>query len=108
MESTGMAVRLVLFDGCFEFQPGKQLQKLRKNAAYSIHGGSLRSLSLVLVTELKLKVSELSPFFFKANWDTPGARPTQLFHGPKGSDCDYLSEEPWYLLWKANDSGKVE
>src|SRR4029077_5740487 len=63
IESTGMAVRLVFFDGCFEFQPGKQLQKLRKNAAYSIHGGSLRSLRLVLVRELKLNVSELSPCF---------------------------------------------
>src|SRR6202011_822406 len=75
LESTGMAIRLVLFDGRFEFQPGKQLQKLRKNTAYSIHGGSLRSLRLVR-SEPNLKVTELSPFFSKPNWDTPGARPT--------------------------------
>src|SRR6478752_1210453 len=84
MESTGMAVRLVLFDGGFEFQPGKQLQKLRKNAAYSIHGGSLRSLRLVLLRELKLNVSELPPFF-EVNWDTPGACPTPTSGHPAQS-----------------------
>src|ERR1700682_701317 len=81
LESTGMAIRVVLFDGRFEFQPGKQLQKLRKNAAYSIHGGSLRSLRLVL-SETQPQSNRAFAFFSKPNWDTPGACPARFFTDP--------------------------
>src|SRR6202023_2295132 len=69
-ESTGMAVGLVFFDGRFEFQPGKQLQKLRKNAAYSSHGESLRSLRLVW-SRTQPQSNRAFALFFKANLDRP-------------------------------------
>src|SRR5580704_18214296 len=42
---------LMLANGLLEFPPRQQSQQLRENAAYSIHGGSLRSLDLNLVLE---------------------------------------------------------
>jgi hypothetical protein len=47
-KTSGVPLRTVLDDGALELRSGKQLEYLGENAAYSIHGGSLRSVKLVL------------------------------------------------------------
>jgi hypothetical protein len=47
-ETSGVPLRAVRFDSALELVSGKQLEDLGENAAYSIHGGSLRSVNLVL------------------------------------------------------------
>jgi hypothetical protein len=42
-KTASVTLGLMLVDGCFKFDPRKQLQQLTENTAYSIHGGSLAS-----------------------------------------------------------------
>jgi hypothetical protein len=47
-ETSGMPLGMVLFNGLLKLVSWEQLEQLGKNAAYSTHGGSLRSVDLVL------------------------------------------------------------
>jgi len=47
-ETSGMPFRTVLRNGMLKTVSWEQLEQLSENAAYSIHGGSLRSVDLVL------------------------------------------------------------
>jgi len=50
-ETAGVARGLVLPDGSLELQPRHELQDLRKNARYSLHGGSLLRLTSTLAKQ---------------------------------------------------------
>jgi hypothetical protein len=50
-ETAGAAPGLVLPDGSLQLQPRHELQHLRKNARYSIHGGSLSRLTSILAKQ---------------------------------------------------------
>jgi len=59
-ETAGVAPGLVLPDGSLELQRRQQLQHLRRNARYSLHGGSLLGLTfprstISLDTDLRYK-----------------------------------------------------
>jgi len=47
-KTAGVPFGMVLFHGLLKLVSWEQLEQLGKNAAYSIHGGSLRSVDLVL------------------------------------------------------------
>jgi hypothetical protein len=64
-KTAGVPFGVVLLDGLLKLASWEQLEQLGKNAAYSIHGGSLRSVDLVRA-EPKSTVSELPPEFAKS------------------------------------------
>jgi hypothetical protein len=79
-EPASVTLRFMLANCCFELYPGKQLQQLAENAAYSIHGGSLAFGDLVL-GRTQFTLAKLSPLLYleiiivqKRNLDTSEKR----------------------------------
>ena len=73
-----MPFGFMLLHSLLKLVTGEQLEQLGENAAYSIHGGSLRTLRLVLSREPNPNYQRfrLNP---KPNLDNPGACPAHTW-----------------------------
>jgi hypothetical protein len=67
-ETAGVALGLVLPDGSLELQPRQQLQHLRRNARYSLHGGSLLGLTSILAKQAQPTNTAATRYTQKLIW----------------------------------------
>jgi hypothetical protein len=86
-ETAGMPFGAMLTNQRFKLQTRKQLEQLRENAAYSIHGGT-SWVEICRSGKLQTQLIEIPPLFQKPNLDKPEVNsPLQHQINPRPYAC---------------------